>query len=90
MSDNTLTVFVYDPERLSKEIATARVPPKGMSGSEWVAYIEGFHKGMQFMLGGRKIVLDPDNPPKAWAEWAEQGPLEWKFFLNAWLRSGDE
>ena len=25
------------------------------------------------------------TPPKAWTDWAEQGPLEWKFFVNALL-----
>lgn len=33
--------------------------------------------------GGREVVLDPDRPPRAWAEWAQQGPLEWRYFIRA-------
>ena len=28
------------------------------------------------------------TPPKAWIEWAEQGPLEWKYFVEALLEDG--
>lgn len=39
--------------------------------------------------GGRKIETDPDNPPKAWTDWAEQGVLEWRYFLKGWLGVSD-
>jgi len=36
-----------------------------------------------FLAAGPPLYeLDPTTPPPAWAEWAEQGPLEWKMFAE--------
>ena len=36
------------------------------------------------------VEIDRGSPPKAWTDWAEQGPLEWAMFVDAWIGGDDE